>query len=109
MNGGLADTTLSQRDLSHANLDHSELSQPNLAHGGLVQSNVPPIVQGTLNPLPLQQVDQFPSLTTSEMFINSLPCKLLFLLICFLSQFGVYITFLRNVLLQELSALLFCI
>ncbi|XP_041059332.1 interferon regulatory factor 6-like [Carcharodon carcharias] len=73
MNGGLSNPTLPQGDLTHANLDHSELSQPNLAHGGLIQPNAPPIAQGTLNPLPAQQVDQFPSMTTSEMFINSLP------------------------------------
>ncbi|XP_048466122.1 interferon regulatory factor 6-like [Rhincodon typus] len=73
MNGRLANPTLPQGDLSHANLDHSELSQPNLTHGGLIQPNVPPVTQETFNPLPPQQVDQFPSMTTSEMFINSLP------------------------------------
>ncbi|XP_069765099.1 interferon regulatory factor 6-like isoform X2 [Narcine bancroftii] len=73
MNGGLSNPTLSQGDLPQSNLDHSELSQSNIAHGGLVQPNVTQIAQGTVDALALQQVDQFPSLTTSEMFINSLP------------------------------------
>ncbi|XP_072922984.1 interferon regulatory factor 6-like [Hemitrygon akajei] len=72
VNGGLVHPTLPQGDLSHANLDQSELTQPNLVHG-LVQPNIPPAAQGSIHPLPLQQVDQFPSLITSEMFINSLP------------------------------------